>query len=367
MLAAQRFNRFHLALGIGYDFARGMRDSYFYFPYPFLLHVPGYDVRAGGVSDQERERNLDALRFVAAETRRRGLHFQLGLWASVYEFQESPAVNHPISGLTPETHAPYCRDALRTLLQAIPEIDGVTLRVHGESGIPEGSYDFWETVLAGIAGCGRRVQLDLHSKGIDGRMIDLALATGQPVEVSPKFWAEHLGLPYHQAEIRALEQPGPPSDTHGADGPLHRVAALHPLRLRRPPARRTGATTSSTASGPAPTASCCGATPSPGGATPTPSPSAGQGGWSCSSPWPSPGAGAPGAPGGAIPTPTPTCAPSPATGSSTPTPTACGGACSTIPGPARSSGAPPWRRSWAGPGQPRRKPPWPAPAASCPW
>jgi hypothetical protein len=220
MLAAQRFNRFHLALGIGYDFARGMRDSYFYFPYPFLLHVPGYDVRAGGVTDQERERNLAALRFVAAETRRRGLHFQLGLWASVYEFQESPAVNHPISGLTPETHAPYCRDALRTLLQAIPEIDGVTLRVHGESGIPEGSYDFWETVLAGVAGCGRRVQLDLHSKGIDGRMIDLALATGQPVEVSPKFWAEHLGLPYHQAEIRALEQPGPPSETpSGAHSP----------------------------------------------------------------------------------------------------------------------------------------------------
>ena len=43
-LAAGRFNRLHLALGIGYDFARAMRDSYFYFPYPFLLDVPGYAV-----------------------------------------------------------------------------------------------------------------------------------------------------------------------------------------------------------------------------------------------------------------------------------------------------------------------------------
>jgi hypothetical protein len=214
-LAAGRFNRLHLALGIGYDFARAMRDSYFYFPYPFLLDVPGYAVTARGVSAAERERNLDTLRFVAAETRRRGLHFQLGVWASVYVFEDSPDVNHPIEGLTPETHAAYCRDALRTLLQAVPEIDGVTLRIHGESGIPEGSYDFWEMVFAGVAGCGRRLELDLHSKGIDERIIDLALATGLPVTVSPKFWAEHLGLPYHQAEIRALEQPGPPSAAHG--------------------------------------------------------------------------------------------------------------------------------------------------------
>src|SRR5439155_1456793 len=31
--------------------------------------------------------------------------------------------------------------------------------------------------------------------------------TGMPVNVSPKYWAEHMGLPYHQASIRALELP----------------------------------------------------------------------------------------------------------------------------------------------------------------
>ncbi|MDQ3701648.1 MAG: hypothetical protein M3442_12130, partial [Chloroflexota bacterium] len=214
MLTAQRYNRFHLALGIGFDFARRMRDSYFYFPYPFLVAVPGYSVRASGVSDAERDRNLDTLRFIATETRRRGLHFQLGVWANVYEFEDSPDVNHTIEGLDPENHASYCRDALRTILQAVPEIDGVTLRIHGESGIPEGSYAFWETLFDGVAGCGRRVEMDLHAKGIDQRMIDLALDTRQPVVVSPKFWAEHMGLPYHQAEIRALERPGPATGTH---------------------------------------------------------------------------------------------------------------------------------------------------------
>ena len=45
MLAAQRFNRFNLSFGIGYDFLRNVTDAYFLFAYPFLLDVPGYRVR----------------------------------------------------------------------------------------------------------------------------------------------------------------------------------------------------------------------------------------------------------------------------------------------------------------------------------
>src|SRR5262249_59907006 len=55
--------------------------------------------------------------------------------------------------------------------------------------------------------CGRKVEIDLHPKGLDQTMLDNALATKQPVIVSPKFWAEHLGMPYHQADIRATEIP----------------------------------------------------------------------------------------------------------------------------------------------------------------
>ena len=39
------------------------------------------------------------------------------------------------------------------------------------------------------------------------RTLQDALDTGMPVTVSPKFWAEHMGLPYHQAAIRELERP----------------------------------------------------------------------------------------------------------------------------------------------------------------
>ncbi len=47
----------------------------------------------------------------------------------------------------------------------------------------------------------------MHAKGMDQGMIDAALGSGQPVKISPKYWAEHLGMPYHQADIREQEWP----------------------------------------------------------------------------------------------------------------------------------------------------------------
>ena len=85
MLAAHRFNRFSLALGIGYDFLTNVTDSYFVFSYPFLLAVPGYNVRVPQLPDAERDRNLEMLRFIARETAARGMQFQLGLWMHGYQ------------------------------------------------------------------------------------------------------------------------------------------------------------------------------------------------------------------------------------------------------------------------------------------
>lgn len=207
LLAAQRFNRFNLALGIGYDFLRNVTDGYFLFAYPFLLTVPGYDVRVPELPDAERDRNLEMLKFISKQAVARGLQFQLGIWMHGYEWIDSPKPNYTIAGLTRETHGPYCRDAVRALLTACPAISGVTFRIHGESGVQEGSYEFWKTVFEGVATCGRKVEIDMHAKGMDQTMLDLGVASGVPLKVSPKYWAEHLGMPYHQAEIRELERP----------------------------------------------------------------------------------------------------------------------------------------------------------------
>jgi hypothetical protein len=207
MLVAQRFNRFNLSFGLGYDFTTGIRDAYLHFAYPFLLAVPGYDVRATNLPDRERDANLEMLRFISDQAARRGLHFQLGLWTHAYQWTDSPDANHRIEGLTPDRLGPYCRDALALLLEECPNIAGLTIRTHGESGIGEGSYELWRMVFEGARRSGRPIELDLHAKGIDRTMIDVALQTGLPVVISPKFWAEHLGLPYHQAWIRPTELP----------------------------------------------------------------------------------------------------------------------------------------------------------------
>ena len=223
-LVASRFNRFNLGFGLGYDFPRGVTGDYFHFVYPYMVKVPAFpNVRvvqlaeADGkrlatpvvLSDVERERNLATLKFIAAETAKRGMEFQLGIWTHAYKWVDSPNAYHRIEGLTPETHAAYCRDALAILLRECPEIGGLTLRVHGESGIPEGDFSFWKTLFTAVTGCDRRVEIDMHSKGVNEKMIDVALATGMPVKLSPKYSAEHQSLGYQQADIRALEVPKP--------------------------------------------------------------------------------------------------------------------------------------------------------------
>lgn len=207
MLAGHRFNRVHLAFGQAYDNLRRVEDSYFLFPYPFFVAVPGYDVRVADLPAEERTRNLDTLRFISEQAVARGLEFQLGLWMHGYEYGPQSQAKHRIEGLSPQTHAGYCRDALAELLRACPAISALSIRTHGESGVPEGSYEFWKVVFDGVRRAGRPVELDLHAKGVDARMIDLAHSTGMPVNVSAKYSAEHMALPFQQASIRELERP----------------------------------------------------------------------------------------------------------------------------------------------------------------
>jgi hypothetical protein len=217
MLVAARFNRFNFALGFGYDFPKGVTGDYLHFPYPYLLQVPDYNVTiTPPLPPGERKKNLETLKFIARETGARGLDFQLGLWTHAWQWTDSPHSDHVISGLSDAAGqvdwnkgAAYSRDALAILLKECPEISGITVRVHGESGVPEGTYPFWQTLFEAIAKCGRKVEIDMHAKGINQIMIDMAAKTGQPVKVGPKYAAEHQSLGYHQADIRELEIPTP--------------------------------------------------------------------------------------------------------------------------------------------------------------
>jgi hypothetical protein len=210
MLAANRFNRFALTLGMGYNYPyhnAWIRDVYFYFPYPFLFDLDGYDVAVRELSAEERAQNLETLKFIAQETARRGMDFQLALWTQRYDFDDVPNANYNVDGVTADNLAPYCRDALTRLLTEVPEITGLTFRVHVEGGIAEGDYAFWEAAFTGVAAAGRPVEIDMHGKGLDHTTIELARKSGMPFAASPKYMAEHMGLAYHQSSIRNKEYP----------------------------------------------------------------------------------------------------------------------------------------------------------------
>ena len=167
--------------------------------------------------------------------------FQLGLWMHGYQWINSPHPNYTIEGLTAETHGPYCRDALAALLQGLSRRSAASpSAIHGESGVAEGSYRSGRPSSTAWPRCGRKVEIDMHAKGIDQGMIDVgARPPACPSKVSPKFWAEHMGMPYHQADIRDQEMPQ--AGTRRPRGLMAlstRLAQLHPLRLRRPAARR---------------------------------------------------------------------------------------------------------------------------------
>ncbi len=216
MLAEARINRFALTLGMHYNYPYGqefLNDVYLIFAYPFLLNVPGFEVHAEGLSDAERDYNFGMLKFISRECARRGIDFQLALWFQRYDFDDTPQASYQIRGVDESRHAEYCRDALAIILRECPDISGVTLRVHVECGIPEGSTDFWRTYFSAFDGIGRRIRIDLHAKGIDPELIEIALATGNRVSISPKYTLEQQGLPYHQAAIRDFERP----PAHGVD------------------------------------------------------------------------------------------------------------------------------------------------------
>lgn len=214
-LATHRINRLHLAFGMQYNYSHDddVRDNYLCFAYPFLLEVPGWErVHVAGLAADDRARNLAALRFASDQARDRGVHFQLGLWNHAVrpELTDSPNLRYPVHGLSDEEIATYSADALRSLLRECPSIDGVTFRVHYEGGVPEaGRGAFWRTVLTGLRDTGRPLDVDLHAKGVDQDLVDAAAGSGAHVVLSAKYWAEHQGLPYHQAAVRPLEAARP--------------------------------------------------------------------------------------------------------------------------------------------------------------
>jgi hypothetical protein len=192
MLARNRFNRYNLV------FAH--QTNYLAPPYPFWVDVAEFpQIRVPGLTSEQRERNLEMLRYISQTAADHGVDFTLGVWEHNAQDNQTPMVE----GLTAANIGPYSHAALRKLLAACPAIRSVQMRTNRESGIPDDrQVEFYEQhVFPAIRDAGRI--LDLRAWAVAGGMIDAARKVGVTTRVSTKYWAEHMGRPYQPAETRA--------------------------------------------------------------------------------------------------------------------------------------------------------------------
>jgi hypothetical protein len=198
LMADSRFNSFQLVMG--------HQTNYLAPPFPFFIEVPEHpEVVVPGHMEEDRRKNLDALKMITGLAATRGIEFVLGIWEVIAWWPQSRGGHiqrSMVDGLGWENLADYTYHATRRLLTEVPGIRGIQLRVNGESGVPEQHQTefFASTFFKAMAEAENRVFLDLRGWIAKKETIEAAQEFGIPMRLSMKYWAEHLGAPYQAAE-----------------------------------------------------------------------------------------------------------------------------------------------------------------------
>jgi hypothetical protein len=210
MLARNRFNAYVMIFG--YENA-----GYLAPPYPYFCDVDGFpDVQVVGWSKDQQERYLNALNRVIRQAHEHGIRFSVGIWDHIYRggvqtggAKESKA-GRPgtVTGVTEKNLVPYTRKAFATLMQKLPELDGVQFRMHDESGLKAGAEmrQFWTSIFEDLQKSGRKLKFELRAKAMPDDIIDAAVNSGIDFRLSTRYWAEQMGLPFHPTHINRQNQ-----------------------------------------------------------------------------------------------------------------------------------------------------------------
>jgi hypothetical protein len=212
MLAQNRFNS--LVVIFGYENGGFLAPSY-----PYFFDVEGFpDVQMGGITPKEQQRNLETLNLLIKMAHDRGIKFSVGIWDHIYrggvqgggipgevDAPKQPE-DHLVWGLTSDNLGSYTKAGMRKFIKLVPDLDGLQLRVHWESGLTEEEQlTFFPDIFQMIKETSPDLRVDLRAKELPDAVIQNALDSGVKFRIATKHWMEQMGMPYHPTKTNPEE------------------------------------------------------------------------------------------------------------------------------------------------------------------
>lgn len=201
-MARNRFNS--LVLIFGYE------NGGFLAPvYPYFFDVEGFpEVYMEGHSTQDQEKNLMTLNRLIEMAHARGIKFSVGIWDHIYrggvqsggpsDEEMGENAKYLVQGVTADNLVEYTKAGLKKFLEEVPQLDGLQLRIHWESGLTlEEQKTFFPEIFQMIKKDYPQLKVDLRAKELPDEIIANAIETGLNFRVATKYWMEQMGMPYH--------------------------------------------------------------------------------------------------------------------------------------------------------------------------
>ncbi|MFC1762195.1 hypothetical protein ACFL6U_08945, partial [Planctomycetota bacterium] len=213
LLAASRINSFVVIFG--YENGGFMAPAY-----PYFFDVEGFpQVEMVGVTDEQQAHHTSAFKRMIQIAHKRGVDITVGFWDHIYRGKVQgggiPGASklagtrtpHVVVGVTTENLVAYNKAAMKKFLDVFPDIDGIQLRMHQESGLTRKEMPaFWHDMFAIMKRARPNLKIDLRAKGLPDPVIEDAIAQGMNFRVATKYWMEQLGLPFHPTHVNRKNQ-----------------------------------------------------------------------------------------------------------------------------------------------------------------
>lgn len=199
MLATNRFN--------GLNMVYSHQTSYMAPMYAWHVKVDEFpNVKPNDITEEEREHNLEILKYVSRTCRDRGIELTIGVWQHL-PWKESYLVSRDdqasyVDGLDHTNVAGYTYLAVKKLLAECPGIARIQIRPNDESGIhlDDQTKFYRDSVMRAIKDSPGDVKLDLRTVGVRQSTIEAARAADLDVRTSLKYYGEFLAMPFTPIE-----------------------------------------------------------------------------------------------------------------------------------------------------------------------